>query len=167
LRASFVQVLAILKPVAVTMMLVIWVVKTITIPYNQNFSYALDALGAMARYPCSTHMCRACARVCCVVHDASPVYMVYKEVTTDDTSTKLLGALLNALVFVVIIVIVTVIFVILYKYRCLKVSAATAVVPPFSTAAHECSSEDCVLMLTRTFPRPCSSSSPGSSARRV
>ncbi|ELR24446.1 presenilin subfamily protein, partial [Acanthamoeba castellanii str. Neff] len=80
-------VLAILKPVAVTMMLVIWVVKTITIPYNQNFS---------------------------------PVYMVYKEVASDDTSTKLLGALLNALVFVVVIVIVTVIFVILYKYRCLK-----------------------------------------------
>lgn len=81
------MVLAILKPVAVTMMLVIWVVKTITIPYNQNFS---------------------------------PVYMVYKEVASDDTSTKLLGALLNALVFVVVIVIITVIFVILYKYRCLK-----------------------------------------------
>jgi len=35
---SSLQVLAILKPVAVTMLLVIWVVKTITIPYNQNFS---------------------------------------------------------------------------------------------------------------------------------
>lgn len=31
--------LAILKPVAVTMMLVIWIVKTISIPYNQNLSY--------------------------------------------------------------------------------------------------------------------------------
>jgi hypothetical protein len=82
------MVLAILKPVAVTMLLVIWVVKTITIPYGQNLS---------------------------------PVYMVYQEVASDDTSTKLFGALLNALMFVVVIVLVTVLFVILYKYRCLKV----------------------------------------------
>jgi presenilin 1 len=46
--------------------------------------------------------------------------MVYQEASSDATSTKLFGALLNALVFVVIIVIVTVLFVILYKYRCLK-----------------------------------------------
>ncbi len=47
--------------------------------------------------------------------------MVYNEAATDATSTKLFGALLNALVFVVIIVVVTVIFVLLYKYRCMKV----------------------------------------------
>jgi presenilin 1 len=81
-------VLAILKPVAITMMLVIWAVRVITIPNARNFT---------------------------------PVYMVYNESASDSTSTRFVGALLNALVFVVMIVVVTVIFVLLYKYRCLKV----------------------------------------------
>jgi hypothetical protein len=122
----FLQVLAILKPVAVTMMLVIWVVKTITIPYNQNFSCVTSSRLPLVVAPMCDDPARL-IRLCslCVVSFffiiISPVYMVYKEVASDDTSTKLLGALLNALVFVVVIVIVTVIFVILYKYRCLKV----------------------------------------------
>jgi len=47
--------------------------------------------------------------------------MVYSESAADPATTKLFGALLNALVFVVMIVVVTVVFVLLYKYRCMKV----------------------------------------------
>ena len=103
----------------------------------------------------------------------SPVYMVYKEVASDDTSTKLFGALLNALVFVVIIVIVTVIFVILYKYRCLKVH--TFLGRPISLYILHMLLRTCVcklallalLVLLLKHARLGSSSSLGSSDRRA
>eukprot|EP00004_Rigifila_ramosa_P014232 TRINITY_DN3215_c0_g1_i2.p1 TRINITY_DN3215_c0_g1~~TRINITY_DN3215_c0_g1_i2.p1 ORF type:complete len:141 (-),score=39.90 TRINITY_DN3215_c0_g1_i2:801-1193(-) len=49
-------------------------------------------------------------------------FIVSNETDTQSTSQKLGGALLNALVFIAMIGGVTVVFVILYKYRCMKVS---------------------------------------------
>eukprot|EP01112_Ceratiomyxa_fruticulosa_P007093 TRINITY_DN1830_c0_g1_i1.p1 TRINITY_DN1830_c0_g1~~TRINITY_DN1830_c0_g1_i1.p1 ORF type:complete len:424 (+),score=89.41 TRINITY_DN1830_c0_g1_i1:172-1443(+) len=81
-------VVTILQPVAITMLLVVWVVRTINISIDSGPSRAT---------------------------------MVYQEDSTDSTSTKFFGSLLNALAFLGIILGTTVLFVILYKYRCLKV----------------------------------------------
>jgi hypothetical protein len=99
----------------------------------------------------------------------SPVYMVYKEVASDDTSTKLFGALLNALVFVVVIVIVTVIFVILYKYRCLKVHTCLERLPPSLLSSHVVArmASCCCCCCWLKHARLGSSSSLGSSDRRA
>jgi len=45
---------------------------------------------------------------------------------------RLLGSLLNAAIFVAIIVFTTVVFVILYKYRCMKVSLAPLCASPLN-----------------------------------
>eukprot|EP01125_Pyxidicula_operculata_P017151 TRINITY_DN597_c5_g1_i1.p1 TRINITY_DN597_c5_g1~~TRINITY_DN597_c5_g1_i1.p1 ORF type:complete len:453 (+),score=130.76 TRINITY_DN597_c5_g1_i1:57-1415(+) len=53
--------------------------------------------------------------------DTISAAMVYNESANDDSSTRFLGSLVNALIFVAMIVVVTVVFVILYKYRCLRI----------------------------------------------
>ena len=47
--------------------------------------------------------------------------MVYQESSSDSTSKKLEGSLLNAFIFVAMIVVVTFVLVLLFKYRCMKV----------------------------------------------
>lgn len=87
-------VLAILKPVAITMLLVIWAVRVIVTPTAKSFTQ---------------------------IAAVSQVYDVYQSApSVAITPLAIVGALGNAVVFVVLIVVVTVVFVILYKYRCMK-----------------------------------------------
>lgn len=48
--------------------------------------------------------------------------MIYQEKSSDPTSVKLGGAILDAAVFVGLIIIVTFVLVLLFKYRCMKVN---------------------------------------------
>ena len=75
-------------PVCITMVIVIFLVKSISSVLQTTFSSTL----------------------------------IYQESETDAGVDRFLGSLLNAGIFVVAIVVVTIIFVILYKYRCMKVS---------------------------------------------
>eukprot|EP01102_Stenamoeba_stenopodia_P012980 TRINITY_DN4148_c1_g1_i1.p1 TRINITY_DN4148_c1_g1~~TRINITY_DN4148_c1_g1_i1.p1 ORF type:complete len:427 (-),score=75.53 TRINITY_DN4148_c1_g1_i1:62-1342(-) len=85
-------VMTILQPVAITMILVIWIVKVM----NNSTVAGMDK--EVVRW-----------------------YMVYHESGSDTNTTKLLGSALNALLFVAMVLLVTCLFVVLYKYRCLKV----------------------------------------------
>ena len=48
--------------------------------------------------------------------------MIYDEQSSDSTPVKIGGALVDAIVFVGMIVFVTFLMVLLYKYRCMKVT---------------------------------------------
>lgn len=104
------MVVTILQPVAITMILVVWVVRILNasnISLSERFSsFCLHTTPSVLNINISS---------------SGAIYQVYTEDDNDGTATKLFGSLLNALIFLAIIIGVTVLFVILYKYRCLKV----------------------------------------------
>uniref|UniRef100_A0A7S3G0Q4 Presenilin n=1 Tax=Palpitomonas bilix TaxID=652834 RepID=A0A7S3G0Q4_9EUKA len=84
----------ILRPVSLTMLLVVFVVRLLT-TFDEEGVAQSDG--------------------------RSYYFLVYQEQSTDSTEEKIGGALLNALLFVGIVLVMTVVLVILYKYRCIKV----------------------------------------------
>jgi presenilin 1 len=87
------MVVTIMKPVALTMLLVIYIVRGISLP---------ELLGAAYQGP--TYMT-----------------MVYQHDDSDSGWLKFWGAVGNAVVFLCFILLATVLLVVLYKYRCMKV----------------------------------------------
>jgi len=84
-------VITVLKPVALTMLFVVWAVRTINLS-SQSQSGA-----------------------------TSVAMIAYTESENDSGALRFGGAMLNALIFLVVILVTTLLFVILYKYRCLRI----------------------------------------------
>jgi len=82
----------ILKPVILTMLCVIWVIR----------SLGESASGTGSASP-------------------SIATMAYSESSTDSTSEKFFGSAANALIFIFFITVMTFVFVLLFKYKCFKI----------------------------------------------
>ena len=116
-------VYSILKPVAVTMCIVIWLLTTLSIPGEASIEY-LPA--SISNFLLLIHA---------PLHPLRPLHpllgaqslklyrevMVYHEKSSDSSGKKFFGSIENALVFVAMVLLVTCLFLCLYKFRCMKV----------------------------------------------